>query len=257
MSFKLKLFFTAAHRLLLNFGINIKLLKNFIFLPKYLLDFYHYKKKGKIDYFYPILGDNKKKAGDLDPHYFQQDLLVSKYIFKKKPKKHVDIGSRIDGFVAQVAAFRKIEIFDIRKINIRFNNIIFKKLNITNLKRSYLSYTDSLSCLHTIEHLGLGRYGDKIDVNGHLTGFNNLIKILKKKGRLYVSLPISEFNQTYFNAHRTFNPLDILNWSKTNIFLERFDYINDSGELKINKNLRKENFKNLIHGLGIYTFVKK
>ena len=169
MSFKLKLFFTAAHRLLLNFGINIKLLKNFIFLPKYLLDFYHYKKKGKIDYFYPILGDNKKKAGDLDPHYFQQDLLVSKYIFKKKPKKHVDIGSRIDGFVAQVAAFRKIEIFDIRKINIRFNNIIFKKLNITNLKRSYLSYTDSLSCLHTIEHLGLGRYGDKIDVNGRLT----------------------------------------------------------------------------------------
>jgi hypothetical protein len=51
--------------------------------------------------------------------------------------------------------------------------------------------------------------------------------------------------------------LDILNWSKNNIILERFDYINDNGELKINKNIKKENFKNLIHGLGIYTFVKR
>ena len=139
----------------------------------------------------------------------------------------------------------------------KFNNIIFKKLNLTNVKSKYFNYTDSLSCLHTIEHLGLGRYGDKIDVNAHLTGFNNLIKILKQKGRLYVSLPISEFDRTYFNAHRTFNPLNILNWSKTNIILERFDYINDKGELKINKNIKKENFKNLIHGLGIYTFVKR
>ena len=111
--------------------------------------------------------------------------------------------------------------------------------------------------MHTIEHLGLGRYGDKIDVNGHIAGFNNLIKILKKRGRLYVSLPIAEISRTYFNAHRTFNPLDILNWSKTNIILERFDYINDNGELRINKDLRKENFKNLIHGLGIYTFVRR
>jgi hypothetical protein len=257
MTYKLKFFFIASHRLLLNFGINIKLLKNLIFFPKYLLDFYKYKKEGKIDYFYPILGDNKKKAGDLDSHYFQQDLLVAKYIFKKKPKKHVDIGSRIDGFVSHVGSFREIEIFDIRKIKVKFNNIIFKKLNLTNVKSRYFNYTDSLSCLHTIEHLGLGRYGDKIDVNGHLTGFNNLIKILKKRGRLYVSLPISEFDRTYFNAHRTFNPLDILNWSKNNIILERFDYINDNGELKINKNIKKENFKNLIHGLGIYTFVKR
>ena len=257
MTFKLKLYFITIHRLLLNFGINIKLLKNFIFLPKYLFDFYKYKKKGKIDYFYPILGDNKEKAADLDSHYFQQDLLVAKYIFKKKPKKHVDIGSRIDGFVAHLGSFREIEIFDIRKIKIKFNTIIFKKLDITNVKKKYFDYTDSLSCLHTIEHLGLGRYGDKIDVNGHINGFNNLIKILKKRGRLYVSLPIAEFSRTYFNAHRTFNPLDILYWSKTNIVLERFDYINDKGELRINKDLRKVNFKNLIHGLGIYTFVKR
>ncbi len=107
MTSKLKFFFIAINRLLLNFGINIKLLKNLIFFPKYLLDFYKYKKEGKIDYFYPILGDNKKKAADLDSHYFQQDLLVAKYIFKKKPKKHVDIGSRIDGFVAQVGSFRR------------------------------------------------------------------------------------------------------------------------------------------------------
>jgi hypothetical protein len=32
-------------------------------------------------------------------------MIVASEIFKEKPKKHVDIGSRIDGFVSSVAVY--------------------------------------------------------------------------------------------------------------------------------------------------------
>ena len=34
--------------------------------------------------------------------------------------------------------------------------------------------TDSLSCLHAIEHFGLGRYTDPIDINIHIKGLTTL-----------------------------------------------------------------------------------
>ena len=33
-------------------------------------------------------------------------------------KRHVDIGSRLDGFVAHVASFREIEVLDIRPLKV-------------------------------------------------------------------------------------------------------------------------------------------
>ena len=41
--------------------------------------------------------------------------------------------------------------------------------------------TDSLSCLHAIEHFGLGRYSDPIDINGHIKGLENMISLLTGK----------------------------------------------------------------------------
>jgi hypothetical protein len=57
---------------------------------------------------YPCLDDKFAKSGIARGHYFHQDLLVAKKIFANNPELHVDIGSRIDGFVAHVASFREI-----------------------------------------------------------------------------------------------------------------------------------------------------
>ena len=65
---------------------------------------------------YPILSDRYDSAGVATGHYFHQDLLVAKFIYENKPMRHVDIGSRIDGFVAHVASFRDIEVVDIREL---------------------------------------------------------------------------------------------------------------------------------------------
>ena len=196
----------------------------------------------------------KKKSGQITNHYFYQDLLVASYIFKNKPTKHIDIGSRIDGFVANVASFRKIEVFDLRINKLNFKNIKFRMLNLNKINKKLYNYTDSISCLHTIEHFGLGRYGDKIDPDSYKKGFNNLIKMLKPNGLLYISFPISEKNATYFNLERRFNPKDILGWTKELVLLN-FDYIDDKQRLNLNINLL--NFKkNIINGCGIYVFKK-
>ena len=118
--------------------------------------------------------------------------------------------------------------------------------------------TDSLSCLHAIEHFGLGRYSDPIDIYGHIKGIENMISLLTEKGKFYLSFPISSKDEVHFNAHRVFNAKSILKIPiiKNLMTLERFDYVDDNGDLHLNVNLK--NFKKqLKFGCGIYTFIKK
>jgi|TARA_B110000037_G_C16939380_1_gene432075 hypothetical protein len=237
-----------------------KLLKNYIrYYPKYLSQKFKFKKLGgNITHNYMILDDYKASAGSASGHYFHQDLLVASFIKKNNPIKHIDIGSRIDGFVAHVASFREIDVMDIRNLEIsEHKNINFIQKDMMDKNSLEENITDSISCLHAIEHFGLGRYGDKIDINGHINGFNNIIKMLKSGGKLYISFPIGKRNEIHFNAHRVFHHNDIFNWNESldNIILERFDFVDDRGKLNLNKNLNTD-CKEIKFGCGIYTFQK-
>ena len=243
------------HRVLCSLGFNLLLISNIRYIHIFIRDYFEFKKLSHIDHILPMLGDHKEKSSKVIKHYFNQDLLVASYIFKNSPKKHVDVGSRVDGFVAHVASFRKIEVIDIRNNNFQFKNIIFKKKDINNIDKSLINYCDSISCLHTLEHFGLGRYGDKIDPEGHIIGFKNLLKILKKNGRLYISFPISNENKIYFNSERSFHPEEILKWSN-NLELLKFDLIADNDKIFHDINLKKIK-KKLNYSCGIYVFKKK
>src|ERR1700737_2012841 len=74
---------------------------------------------------HPIFTDKFLDSGVLSGYYFHQDLLIAQRIFLNNPQKHVDIGSRTDGFVAHVAVFREIEVFDIRTLISKVDNIKF------------------------------------------------------------------------------------------------------------------------------------
>lgn len=233
--------------------LNIKLL---VRIPRYFQERKTFLDKGGVIYHsFPILSEYKDSAGVASGHYFHQDLLVSQFIYQANPARHIDIGSRIDGFVAHVAAFRKIEIFDIREFpNSNHANIEYRQADLM-LNASY-EVTDSLSCLHTIEHFGLGRYGDSVDPGGYLEGFKNLIAMLQPGGVLYISFPIGMRNEVHFNAERVFHPKDIFSWAPLLINLLRFDYVDDAGAL--HKNFDILNNELLVsYGCGIYTFIKK
>ena len=248
-----------TNSLLSTFGFNLK--KFFYSITSLHLFFFnllkYIKKGGKINGILPILGQHKETSGKIDKHYFFQDYLVSSYIYSAKPKKHIDVGSRLDGFVSSVAVYRNIEVIDIRNNDTNLKNIRFHKGDINNIDSSFYNSTDSLSCLHTVEHIGLARYGDSPDPKGHIKAFKNLLKILKPNGLLYLSFPISSEDKVYFNAHRVFHPLSIFQWS-SNISIKnliRFDWIDDAGKLHLNSKL-KINFSKIKYGCGIYTLKK-
>jgi hypothetical protein len=203
-----------------------------------------------------ILSDWDKLAGEAKGHYFHQDLLVAQFIHQRNPRRHIDVGSRIDGFGAHVAAFRKIEILDIRPLpDTGHSNISFLAGDLMKSSPNREGITDSLSCLHVLEHFGLGRYGDPIDPTGHIKGFVNLIKMLKKEGLLYLSFPIGLQTQVHFNAHRVFHFQEVLSWnqySKVSYTVDRFDYVDDQGELHKQVELLNSSL-DVKYGCGIYT----
>ena len=209
---------------------------------------------GEVRRSYPILSDYSDWAGSMKGHYFHQDLYVAQKVFESGTKRHVDVGSSISGFVSHIASFMPIEILDIRPTPSRSKNISFTQQDVM---AGLTIRTGSLSCLHTLEHFGLGRYGDPIDPTGHLKGFQNLVEAVEPNGIFYLSFPISSNERVEFNAHRVFHPLSPLTWpGAESLVLHDFAFVDDSGDFFPNSNVEEAVARNLHYGCGIYTFKK-
>lgn len=242
------------------FGVNPRrLIYSLLGLPRYLRDFFHFRKKyrGNIE-FMPCLCDWYEEGGSTKTEYFWQDLYIAQKIHQAAPFKHVDIGSRIDGFVAHVASFREVEIFDIRNVTSSIPNIIFKQADLMRPLNDYMDYCDSISCLHALEHFGLGRYGDEINVNGYKQGLINMSSILKTRGLFYLATPIGQA-RVAFNAHRIFDPFEIKAiMNEAGLELEEFAWFEEDKKIieSIDKDSDLRNLTKLPYSLGIFTFVK-
>lgn len=208
----------------------------------------------------PCLEDRFLEAGMANGHYFFQDLLVARKIHLNSPLLHVDVGSRVDGFVAHVASFRAVEVLDIREIASKVPGIIFTQCDLMGeVPLRLIDYCDSLSCLHALEHFGLGRYGDPVRFDGYLAGINNLHMILKKAGKLYVSVPIGP-QRVEFDAHRVFSVQYLLELFRDKYILDSFSYVDDDGELFENAPLTDKDIERnfgCFYGCGILELTKK
>lgn len=209
---------------------------------------------------YPCLQDRGSQSGIADGHYFHQDLYVASKIFCENPKNHLDIASRIDGFVAHVASFRKLDVIDIRPLKSSHENINFIQADIyADESIALLGTYQSISCLHALEHMGLGRYGDKLNVYGHVLAFKKITELLESGGVLYLSLPIGE-PRIEFNAHRIFSLNEIMILIKYDYELIDFSYVNDLGVLYKNYRLSEIDYINNLncnYGLGILVLRKR
>lgn len=208
---------------------------------------------------YPCPADYYAPAGTASGHYFHQDLLVAQKIFERSPNRHADVGSRIDGFVAHVASFREIEVLDIRSLPGDVKNIIFHRFDLMAPAKDFENFSDSLSCLHVLEHLGLGRYGDTIRPDGYAIGFENLCALLKPAGSLYLSVPIGT-QRVEFNAHRVFAVGTILELARGRMELISFSCVDDLGNLHPQVVLTQNDIETSFgcwYGCGIFEFRKR
>lgn len=207
----------------------------------------------------PCLHDWHEEGGATKNEYFWLDLLIARKIFAAKPEKHVDIGSRVDGFVAHVASFREIEVIDIRPITTSIPGVTFKQADLMNPAAEITDYCDSLSCLHALEHFGLGRYGDPIDPKGYESGICNMAKILRAGGVFYLSVPVGN-ERVEFNAQHVFDPRTIVEAAKGHgLQLHEFTVFSpDSGWVETDASLAAlEVAGKKWYGLGNFTFIKK
>lgn len=197
---------------------------------------------------YPRLGDRFEQAAAVPVHYFHQDLWAARRIREAAPVEHIDIGSRIDGFVGHLLAFRDVTVMDLRPLDRIDPALHFVRADITSLPQEDRSLA-SVSSLHVIEHVGLGRYGDLIDPNGCFTAMRELQRVLAPGGRLYFSVPVGR-ERVEFNAHRVFAPRTILE-TFDELTLTEFSAVADDGLVE---HVDPDMFERAQYACGLFIF---
>lgn len=251
-------------------------LKKICLLPiaifRYLVDLMNFclkNQKGTIYSMIPIRGilpmilDRYMSDGNLDKHYFLQDIYVASKIIEMQPEDHYDVGSRVDGFVAHLlsALKGKITIIDIRPLLVSVEGLSFIQADATNLDNIEDASLKSLSSLHAVEHFGLGRYGDPINPESCFTAMKSMQRVLAPEGLLYFSVPIGKEDAVYFNSHRMFKPRTILDTFDEMDLLE-FSYINNYEVHTLNGSMAQNSILNDMvqienYDCGIFIFRKR
>jgi SAM-dependent methyltransferase len=151
--------------------------------------------------------DRYGQAGDAGM-YFYQDTWCANKIAVTKPSQHVDVGSSMM-FVAMALQICDLLYVDVRPISINLPRFSFQQGDLVALPFDSGSVA-SISSLSVVEHIGLGRYGDRIDPQGTDKACKELARVVRPNGNLYVAVPTEVETSTHFNAHRIFAPDDFI-----------------------------------------------
>ena len=200
----------------------------------------------------PILTDYRAQAGIARGHYFHQDLWAARRIAARRPTRHVDIGSRIDGFVAHVLTVMPVTVIDIRPLESDVDGLTFQQGDATRLDGIPDGSIPSLSSLHAVEHIGLGRYGDAIDPDGWRKALEQFKRVLAPGGVLYLGVPIGR-QRLCFNAHRVFYPRTIVD-ACAPLTLVSFSAVDDGDRMVASPRL--DQFDSANFSCGLFEFQK-
>ncbi len=176
--------------------------------------------------FEPVLF-NRAINSPFDAHYTYQSAWATRRILANAPREHVDVSSSVP-FVAQLAAVLPVTMYEFRAPDITLPNLTLREATVVNLPMADRS-VESLSCLHVIEHVGLGRYGDPLDPAGTDRALRELCRVVAPGGTLYLSLPVGRA-RVAFNAHRISDAEAVARAALANgLELHGFAYVGDDG----------------------------
>ena len=206
-------------------------------------------------YMWPIVKDKYAFAGKIG-NYFWQDLWAAKLIIRDGVRQHFDIGSRLNGFIAHLlAAGIEVTMIDIRKFPQKIEHLHSIVDDATSLHQVSDDSIESMSALCSLEHFGLGRYGDPIDPDACFKCFDNIQRKMKKGGKLYISVPIGK-ERVEFNAHRVFYASTIVDCFSTMRLVEFSCACDESIEYNVNLNKYDNDMHNGEYRYGLFEFVK-
>jgi hypothetical protein len=192
---------------------------------------------------FPCLDDDAGHG--YDQHYIYHVAWAIRKIKEINPKHHIDIGSSLH-LSTCAAALVPTTFLDFRKPDIDVPNLSVGQFDLTDWT---FMQSDSVSCCHVVEHIGLGRYGDKLDNEGDLKAIANLRRMATK--HLLFVVPVGK-PVVAFNAHRVYSPVYI-----NSLFPEydcEFYLIPNNG---VNPHIAKIVELDIPYGCGCFHFTKK
>lgn len=188
-----------------------------------------------------------------DTHYIYHPAWAARILAQTKPQLHIDISS-ILSFSTTISAFIPVQFYDYRPANIKLDNFSAGKADLLSLPFADDS-VESLSCMHTIEHIGLGRYGDNIDPDGDIKAINELKRVTAKNGNLLFVVPIGK-PKVVFNAHRIYSYSQILDYFNSFELKDFFLIPDDALKNGPIKNGTREDADRQDYGCGCFWFKK-
>jgi SAM-dependent methyltransferase len=147
------------------------------------------------------LQDSTKQVS-FDRHYLYHTAWAVRQLAKHRPSSHVDVSSSLY-FAALGSAIVPVRHFDFRIPELDLDGLECAQGDLMHLPFESATVA-SLSCMHVIEHVGLGRYGDAIDPQGDAKAALELSRILAPGGRLLIVTPVGR-PKVCFNAHRIYS----------------------------------------------------
>ncbi len=219
-------------------------------------DFNLFNKLGKAmgiqahrDHLYPCLND-KTDETSFDSHYIYHPAWASRIVKEINPEFHIDISSTLH-FCTQLSTFIPVRFYDYRPAPLNLDNLVSEKADLTQLPFADNSIK-SLSCMHTIEHIGLGRYGDPIDPIGDIKAINELKRVCAPDGHLLMVTPVGK-PKIMFNAHRIYDAEAFVNLFE-GFSLVEFALITDNNRFL--RNAKPTDAHNENYGCGCFWFKK-
>jgi hypothetical protein len=147
----------------------------------------------------PCLEDRTATTG-FDRHYIYHTAWAARVLAEARPAYHVDIASALY-FATIVSAFVPVKYFEYRPVAVEIGNLTCGHADLQRLPFADASLP-SVSCMHVVEHVGLGRYGDPIDPDADLVAMRELQRVTQRE--LLFVVPVGR-PRIQFNAHRIYS----------------------------------------------------
>jgi hypothetical protein len=175
---------------------------------------------------YPCLTD-KIRTTPFDHHYTYHPAWAARILARTNPALHVDFSS-ILYFSTMISAFLPVKFYDYRPADIHLSGWEGNFADLCKLDIEDGKYA-SVSCMHTVEHIGLGRYGDTLDATGDIKAVNELKRITARGGDILFVTPVGR-QRIEFNGHRIYSYELVLEMFE-GCRLHEFSLIPDAGGL--------------------------
>jgi SAM-dependent methyltransferase len=172
---------------------------------------------------YPCL-DDRTATTSFDRHYIYHTAWAARVLAETRPEVHIDISSSLY-FSTLVSAFVPVRFFDYRPPRINLSNLAVNFADLLSLPFADATVA-SISCMHVVEHVGLGRYGDPLDPDGDLKAVAELTRVLAPGGSLLLVVPVGS-PKIVFNAHRIYSYSQVISCF-SELKLQEFTLIPDT-----------------------------